>query len=217
MPTYLHLENAPRRQLPPGFTDGEIRYPESLVEHYLQAFTQPGGVVFDPFAGYGTTLLVAEALGRDGYGLEINPGKVRYVQGLMRHPGRLIHGDARRLLDYELPDFDLCMTSPPYTTRTDPDDALTDYARTGAGYAAYLEQLGAIFHQAATRMKPQARVVIEIANLRDADGVTPLAWDVAAQVGRSLRFEGETVICWDHYGHGYDHSYCLVFSKGTPA
>jgi hypothetical protein len=43
--------------------------------------------------------------------------------------------------------------------------------------------------------------------------VTPLAWDVAAAVSQVLRFEGEIVVCWDHYGYGYDHSYCLVFSR----
>jgi hypothetical protein len=42
--------------------------------------------------------------------------------------------------------------------------------------------------------------------------VTPLAWDVARALSSVLRFEGETVIGWDNYRYGYDHSYCLVFS-----
>jgi len=213
MNTYLHLTNSPQRTLPPEFQDGEIRYPESLVEYFLNEFTQPGEVVLDPFAGYGTTLLVAEAQGRAGYGLEFNEHKVRYAQGLLQHPDHLIRGDARRLLKYKLPSFDLCLTSPPYTTINEDDDPFTDYSKKGAGYAAYLFDIHSIFSQLTRLMKPSAHVVIEIANLKDESGVTPLAWDVAAEVSRIMHFNGETVICWDHYGHGYDHSYCLAFSK----
>jgi hypothetical protein len=55
--------------------------------------------------------------------------------------------------------------------------------------------------------------VIEIANLKTRQGVTPLAWDVAREISQVLTFAGEIVVCWDQYDFGYDHSYCLVFSK----
>lgn len=213
MPTYLHLTNTNRRSLPPEFQADDVRYPESLVEHFVEEFTQEGDVVLDPFAGYGTTLLVAEALGRAGYGLEFVERKARYVQGLLQHPERLIHGDARRLTEYGFPPIDLCLTSPPYTNRSDDEDPLSGYAEKGRGYTAYLQGLGGIFAQVAQLLKPSARVVVEIANIKDGSGVTPLAWDVAAEVSKVLHFEGETIICWDRYGYGYDHSYCLVFSK----
>jgi hypothetical protein len=38
-------------------------------------------------------------------------------------------------------------------------------------------------------MKPEAWVVIEAANLKSSDGVTTLAWDIAAAVGQVLTFE----------------------------
>ena len=62
-------------------------------------------------------------------------------------------------------------------------------------------------------MKPHARVVIEVSNLKGSEGVTTLAWDVARAVSKVLHFEGEIVVAWDHYGYGYDHSYCLLFTK----
>jgi DNA modification methylase len=213
MPTYLHLTNSNRRVLPPEFQDDDVRYPENLVEHFLNEFTRADDTVLDPFAGYGTTLFVAESLGRLGYGIEFNKRKASYVQGLLQHPERLVHGDARRLAEYGLPSIDLCLTSPPYTTRTDEDNPFTDYSEKGNGYAAYLQEMRNIFSQVARLMKPSARAVIEVANLKDESGVTPLAWDVAAEVSKVLHFDGETVICWDKYGYGYDHSYCLVFSK----
>jgi hypothetical protein len=55
--------------------------------------------------------------------------------------------------------------------------------------------------------------VIEAANLKKQGSVTTLAWDIAREVSRMLHFEGEIVIGWDRYGYGYNHSYCLVFSK----
>jgi tRNA G10 N-methylase Trm11 len=213
MPTYLHLTNSCHRTLPSEFQDDDVRYPESLVEYFFNQFTREGDTVLDPFAGYGTTLLVAESMGRIGYGIEFTERKVRYGKGLLQNPDRLIYGDARRLADYNLPSIDLCLTSPPFTTRSDGEDPFTDYSEKGNGYAAYLQETRSIFAQVARRMRPSAHVVIEIANLKTGSEVTPLAWDVAAEVSRVLHFEGETVICWDQYGYGYDHSYCLLFSK----
>ena len=42
--------------------------------------------------------------------------------------------------------------------------------------------------------------------------LAPLAWDAAHEISQVLRFEGEVVVCWDAYGYGYEHSYCLVFT-----
>lgn len=40
---------------------------------YLIATCSPGGLVYDPFAGSGTTLLAARQLGRSAFGVEIDP------------------------------------------------------------------------------------------------------------------------------------------------
>ena len=96
----------------------------------------------------------------------------------------------------------------------DPTDPLSAYNMTGRGYAAYLDHMQSIFAQVAPLMKAGARVVIEVSNLKSAGRVTPLAWDIARTVGVVLHFEVEIVVGWDpHYGYGYDHSYCLVFSQ----
>ena len=47
-------------------------YPEELVALMLESFTDRGDVVLDPFLGSGTTLKVAEVMGRSGIGVEIN-------------------------------------------------------------------------------------------------------------------------------------------------
>ncbi len=48
-------------------------FPEALVEPCVKAGCPEGGTVLDPFAGSGTTLLVAMRLGCRGIGIELNP------------------------------------------------------------------------------------------------------------------------------------------------
>jgi hypothetical protein len=63
------------------------------------------------------------------------------------------------------------------------------------------------------RLKPGGTAVIEAANIKRNGRLTTLAWDIARVVSEVLHFEGEVVIAWDCYGYGYDHSYCLVFTR----
>ncbi len=213
MRTFIQLTNAPGRPLPVEFQADDVRYPDSLVAYFLERWTRPGDVVFDPFAGFGTTLLVAEALDRVPLGLEYDYARAAYIRTQLRQPDALIQGDARHLASYDLPSFDFSMTSPPYMQRGDPTDPLTAYTERGRGYSAYLDDMRDIYAQMVSLLKPDARVVLEVANLKGPKGVTPLAWDLAGAVGAVLRFEGEIVVGWDRYGYGYDHSYCLVFVR----
>ena len=48
------------------------RYPRKLVEFFLRAGTNKGDIVLDPFAGSGTTAIVAQQLERDWICIEIN-------------------------------------------------------------------------------------------------------------------------------------------------
>lgn len=54
-------------------SDHKGRKPTELIVRLLELFTKPGEVVIDPFLGSGTTLLVAEQMGRVCVGGEINP------------------------------------------------------------------------------------------------------------------------------------------------
>ena len=212
MRTYLSLELSHPEELPVAFKDDDVRYPESLVEHFLQEYTQAGDTVLDPFAGFGTTLVVAERLDRVPFGVELNEEKVNYARRKLTRPERLIRGDARSLATIALPVIAFSMTSPPYMNKADLEDPLTDYRAKNKGYAAYLDDIRSIYGQLRRKMKPAGTIVLEVANLKRYGEVTTLAWDVAQEVSRVLRFEGEVVVCWDKHRYGYDHSYCLVYS-----
>lgn len=192
----------------------DVRYSESLVEYFLRQFTQENDVIFDPFAGFGTTLLVAESMKRIPFGLEFDERRVRYVQALLKNPDNLIKGDARQLPSYSLPAFDFSMTSPPYMGKYDRENPLTAYTSQGNGYEAYLQDIRDIYLLVKQMMKPNARVVIEVSNLKGASGLTTLAWDIGRAVAQVLHFEGEVIVGWeDGYSSGYNHSYCLIYSK----
>jgi DNA modification methylase len=48
-------------------------FPRAIPEFFIKAFSDPGDVVFDPFAGSGTTLVAAGLNERAGFGVEISP------------------------------------------------------------------------------------------------------------------------------------------------
>ncbi len=211
--TWLNLPRGNKVVLPQRFQHENVRAADSLVEYCINKYSEKGQVVFDPFAGYGTTLLIAEEMGRHGYGVEFSKEKANYVQGLLEHPEHLIHGDSLKLLEYELPFIDLCLTSPPYTNQSDTENPFVDYRQKGFDYQAYLKGMGHVFSQVSQKMNPEGRLVIEASNLKKNGEVTTLAWDIAREVSKSFHFEGETIFCWEEYGYGYNHSYCLVFTK----
>jgi len=56
-------------------------FPAALPEAYIDAATNPGQSVYDPFLGSGTTMIAAEKLGRKCFGMDIEP---KYVDVAVR-------------------------------------------------------------------------------------------------------------------------------------
>ena len=168
--------------------------------------------MLDPFAGYGTTFIVAERMSRLPFGIELNKEKVQYARNKLARPENLIQGDSRVLAAIDLPAIDFSITSPPYMNKYDLQDPFTDNSTEIQGYPSYLRNIRSIYKQIQKHMKPTGKVVLEVANLKREGQVTTLAWDVAQEISKVMHFDGEVVVCWDKYGYGYDHSYCLVFS-----
>jgi hypothetical protein len=69
-----------RGDLEPIDYDGwwDFRFPEAVAEFVHGRWSEPKRWVLDPVAGFGTTLVVAERLGRNGVGLEIDPERARF-------------------------------------------------------------------------------------------------------------------------------------------
>ncbi|MBX9695495.1 MAG: hypothetical protein K2Z81_24130 [Cyanobacteria bacterium] len=215
MKTHLSLKNRQTKSLPEELRSDDVRYTEELVEHFLNQFTKAGDTVFDPFMGFGTTLLSAEKLERIGYGVEFDERRWKYCQSILHHPERAVHGDSTKLESLGLPDFHFSMTSPPYMAKHHKENPFTAYSTDFSGYEEYLRTFGSIYDQIGRKLKPSGHAVIEVSNLKhEGDVLTTLAWDIARVVDKVIPFIGEVVVLWEPtYNYGYDHSYCLVFKK----
>ena len=58
--------------------------PLALLRRFIEASTEPGGMVLDPFAGCATALVAAEELGRQWIGIDVSSVAVRLVHDRMR-------------------------------------------------------------------------------------------------------------------------------------
>ncbi|WP_119301300.1 DNA methyltransferase [Dongia deserti] len=70
-----------------------------LPRFFIEAFTQPGGCVYDPFAGRGTTLIEAALLGRRAIGNDVNPLSRLLIEPRLDPPA--VQAVAKRLGDLE--------------------------------------------------------------------------------------------------------------------
>jgi DNA modification methylase len=107
------------------------KFPEELAEDYIKFFTQSGELVFDPFAGVGTTVSMAEQLERQAIGVELNDEYVSIGDEKLatEYPSEMVKDDARRFIKRAVddgipfpdpmgecvpPSIDFVFTSPPY-------------------------------------------------------------------------------------------------------
>jgi site-specific DNA-methyltransferase (adenine-specific) len=63
--------------------------PEALMERIIRASSNPGDLILDPFVGSGTTCRVAQVLGRNWLGIDINP---EYINMSQRRIGSTFEG-----------------------------------------------------------------------------------------------------------------------------
>jgi len=73
-----------------GGSDGRRNHhptvkPVSLMRHLIRLVAPPGGIVLDPFAGSGTTLVAAIREGTHAVGCELSPEYVRIIEARTAH------------------------------------------------------------------------------------------------------------------------------------
>jgi DNA modification methylase len=227
MQTFTLLDNTCRKKLPTRFScQEEIRMPETEVEFILNAYTKPGDAILDIFAGFGTTLLVSEEMGRIPFGIEYDKAKFEFIREHLSDSfkNNVFHGDCRQIEKMDIPPIDFLITSPPFCRKEDCDAPLTDYNSKGT-YSEYLQGIHDIFKILRSIVKPNGYLVVEASNMknREAQTVTTLAWDIGHEIAKSHTFLGEVIVAWNNnsdkedeegaYGYGYDHSYCLVYQN----
>jgi DNA modification methylase len=128
IPNFVFPKSPPRKKnevLHPA------KFPETLVSDFIEQFTNPGDIVFDPMVGTGSTVIAANRIGRSGYGVDLSPEFIKIASNRIdneRIPslfeeykklvaGEVFVGDATKLndiKDLKRKSFDYVITSPPY-------------------------------------------------------------------------------------------------------
>jgi DNA modification methylase len=106
------------------------KFPETLVQEFIEFFTHAGGTVLDPMVGTGSTLVAALRAGRHSYGIELNPTYAEMARQVVVEErnalgeaaeslvAEVISGDAENVVALasacRVPMIDYVITSPPY-------------------------------------------------------------------------------------------------------
>lgn len=232
------------------------KFPETLAQEFIEFFTKEGQTILDPMVGTGSSLVAALRAGRNSIGIELNPGYADLSdQAVMAErealgekaadlESRVIQGDAHQIGDifaeYQLPQVNYVITSPPYWDMLHAKGAQTQKERRNNSeldhlysddpedlgnihdYDQFLERLVDIY----VRLKPcivdRAYITIIVKNVKKGGKIYPLAWDLARALGETYTLKDEKIWCQDDirlapYGLGNAwvsntfHHYCLQF------
>ena len=168
-----------------------------LVDRLIETFLPPdGGIVLDPFAGSGSTVLAAAKAGKRGIGLELSPEYAAAANERLGPASRsVVHmASAADLSDHVEPDsVDLCITSPPYWNilnqrRTADMKSVRHYGNlagdlgTVEEYDEFLSALAAVFCNVLVALKPRAYCCVVVMDLRKKNRFYPLHSDLAGRL-----------------------------------
>ena len=64
--------------------EGEAAFPEKLPDFFIRSFCPPGGIVYDPFGGTGTTLAVAIKMRRKFICSDIRESQIELMKRRIR-------------------------------------------------------------------------------------------------------------------------------------
>lgn len=200
----------------PRDADEDVHMVPAIVDHVIERLSNPGDFVFDPFAGFGTTLDRAVRLGRRAAGVELLPERVEHIQRRVPEAWVAV-ADARDLgpvLRLFEGNVDLIVSSPPYMTVTHHDaDPLTAYEKSDGDYVRYLDELGVVAEQCARLLAPGGYLVWNVADILHEGDRTPLIDDCARVLDAHLTRESIVSIEWDELPHDLTADALLVFRR----
>lgn len=127
LPSWFVLKPPPRKKdeiLHPA------KYPEELVDLYVNAITSEDSNIYDPMSGTGSTQVGAIRNKRNGYGMElspffaeialnrcqslVNPAQKSLFESKIHSSFIIINDDSRNFRKHKFPLIDYIFTSPPY-------------------------------------------------------------------------------------------------------
>jgi len=192
-------------------------FPIMLPERLIKIYSHEGDLIFDPFAGSGSTLIAAKNLKRYSKGIELSEQFIKLYNERTRklslfddeeYEPVLLKADARHLLKYvDQNSVQLTITSPPYwdilnQKRTADYKDIRKYSDFDAdlgnikSYEAFLDGLKDIFTAIYQVTKKEGFCCIIVMDLRKKNEFYPFHThiiDFMTRIGFSL----DDIIIWD--------------------
>ncbi|KAB7767829.1 DNA methyltransferase [Xanthomonas maliensis] len=193
---------------------------------FVRQFSRPGQQVFDPFCGFGSTLLAAALEGRSAHGMEIDPARAQLASERLRRQQVQAPVVVGSLVDCAPADaVDLCLTNVPYFGCGWRGDAATGQLYASADYAEYLAGLRAVFHALRRHLRGDGYGVAMIQNVVLGGRVVPQAWDLGRILSSLFTLREERVLCYPQVAaplapgrsdSNRRHEYALLFQHCRP-
>jgi DNA modification methylase len=220
------VHNPPPRKK--GALAHPAKFPETMAQEFIEFFTKRGGIVLDPMAGTGSTLIAALRAGRNSYGIELNPKYALIAEQLIAAEraslgasidslkSEIINGNASHAKTFPIPPIDYVLTSPPYWDMLRMKGAATQKKRRESSemdvfysddpndlgnvgnYEMFLDQLVHIYADLKPLLRAKAYLTVIVKNIKKGGKIYPLAWDLAKELGKVYTLKDEKIWCQDN-------------------
>ena len=177
------------------------KFPEDLIANFIKFFTKEGMWVLDPFVGTGSTLVACDQTKRNGIGVELTKKWTDIATN--RTEQYVILGDCRDLKEYNLPQLDFSISSPPYWdmlshSRGGSNSTQKDRIKAGfdasfsdndldlaniEGYKDFMEELLQIYKNIFDLLRPGKYCAVIMQNtMKQKQQFYPVAWEFAIRM-----------------------------------
>ena len=191
-------------------------FPVALASRLIDCYVaNPKGVLLDPFAGSGSSLIAALQKGMAAIGFDINPT----YRDLFLNRLDLFKEGGREWI-YEIQDartlsksveggtVEICVTSPPYwdilTRRRSADGKSPKaYSRSEydlgniSDYTAFLDELGTVAREVEMALRRKGYFILNIMDLRKGSRFYPLHADAISTLKTKTGMTLEDIVIWD--------------------
>ena len=202
------------------------KFPESLIDQFVDLCTHKGDKIIDPMVGTGTAVISAIRKNRVGYGVELSKqfsdiAKTRVANEetfwtQSNVPGFVYQGDASKLESIsELNDivFDYMITSPPYWNMLKNPGSENQRNRRQKGlslvysdeerdlgniddYNEFLDELTDVYSNIADRIRTGGMATIIVKNVKRHHVVYPIAWDLTQRLIETGKYRYNGTTFW---------------------
>lgn len=181
-------------------------FPGEIPRRLIKLFSFYGETVLDPFAGTGTTAVIAAELGRQSICVEQNPKYVQYIRKKCKKEKtiQVIQGDSRDLDSVRENSIGLIVTSPPYWNKANYGPSKKNLGNEPI-YPRFFQKIRPAFEEGFRVLAPGRKLCLITANVNQHTEHGLLTFPLAADFICLLREIGFVLVnelIWSKDGTG---------------